>query len=862
MSEDPIALLLPDVSDEERQDARRMTTFLRLLSSDARGEASGSAQVVLARAREDLEADRKARLALALEELLRAHLEHGLGRDEYCWFGESKLDALEAWSRVADLRAECPWLPAVPRPGEAALSVAERVFAALERLLGKNSRTELWRARMCVVNDGAEAGRVSLQALAEARGMSANSLQPELVAGVAECFLSRGAVREAGAWLASQQDLFCKSPRLSQLCSWVTILLGERTKGVRGAGPLPAALCELRERAPELAACLPGVSGSRERGDRWRSFSERLTVVHRDGLGASVLAVFAFRDGLALPICVETAPALNYGVPKWLEERADACTDPSDPQHALVVEVGSRLMSAGDCESAALGGAATRCLALEPILDEEGEVCGWLHLEFEHLAIPSRRGLRELAADWRDKLLNWSPLAEAGPLGARDRDVAPSFSAAREAAFALLLGSVGLKLKRRRWWGFDLEEGTPRLVAQEGEGLSPAGLCAGQGRALRRSISTSGVVRFDEARVGLAVHPMAASGVVLPIRGLGCVLGCLVVESKRRNDFATGDVERLAQLVPACSTRFRVARFSDWHAARFGVGICLPAESPGFVQFAARVAQVATAAAPLSIVGPAGSGKRVVARWVAFEGGGDCPVEFSCAGRDDTERLTRCLEQAAGGSLLVNDLDRATPRLQQELLALLSRERGRERPCRVLSTSRKPLAELVARGQLRDDLALALERVKLKLPALRDRREDLSELVQFLTIQIACEESKPVPELDEAVLALLWRQSWPGNVRELEGVLTRLVLGQEGRRVELALALSALDTPLKRVPSRRPSRSDLLAALRTTRTLGGRFNKTRAAAYLGWDPDTLVARMGDAALGEQDLPESESWREE
>ena len=53
-----------------------------------------------------------------------------------------------------------------------------------------------------------------------------------------------------------------------------------------------------------------------------------------------------------------------------------------------------------------------------------------------------------------------------------------------------------------------------------------------------------------------------------------------------------------------------------------------------------------------------------------------------------------------------------------------------------------------------------------------------------------------------------------------------------------------------RLPSRHPSRSDLLAALRFTRKPSGRLNKTRAALYLGWDPDTLVARMHDAGIGE------------
>jgi len=62
----------------------------------------------------------------------------------------------------------------------------------------------------------------------------------------------------------------------------------------------------------------------------------------------------------------------------------------------------------------------------------------------------------------------------------------------------------------------------------------------------------------------------------------------------------------------------------------------------------------------------------------------------------------------------------------------------------------------------------------------------------------------------------------------------------------------------RRLPSRHPDRRDLLAALRTTRTAGSRANKTRAAIYLGWDPDTLVARLVEAGLTDEVL-DTTAW---
>src|SRR5439155_7661468 len=97
---------------------------------------------------------------------------------------------------------------------------------------------------------------------------------------------------------------------------------------------------------------------------------------------------------------------------------------------------------------------------------------------------------------------------------------------------------------------------------------------------------------------------------------------------------------------------------------------------------------------------------------------------------------------------------------------------------------------------------------------------------------------------DEA-LALLWRQRWEGNVRELESLVYKLVvlhpIAGSAATVEahhvLEIAARFSIEIVRRLPSRHPDRADLVAALRVTRKPGGRANKTRAAAFLGWDPD-------------------------
>jgi DNA-binding NtrC family response regulator len=183
------------------------------------------------------------------------------------------------------------------------------------------------------------------------------------------------------------------------------------------------------------------------------------------------------------------------------------------------------------------------------------------------------------------------------------------------------------------------------------------------------------------------------------------------------------------------------------------------------------------------------------------------------------------------------------------------------RPARVVATTRIGLKRATEEGRLRDDLSQRLDRLQFRLPALRDRREDVLPLTECLCRRLAREERAPVPSFSDESLALLWRQPWDGNVRELESFVYKLVLlgsGDQRRAVRpiepahiLEIARRFSLQMVQRLPSRHPSRGDLLAALRVTRKPGGRLNKTRAALYLGWDPDTLVARMQDAGIGEE-----------
>jgi len=161
--EDVVDGLLVDSSEAERRDARRLTTFLRLLSLEARhpavGQASADDEVphgILRRAERELVAlDRRALLE-ALEDLLRHHLDalvvtgERADPDELSWRAPAR-DLQSAWSELEAARAHSPQVPDVPRPGESPLQVCTRLLEAAERLGARSSRCAVWRQRLARV---------------------------------------------------------------------------------------------------------------------------------------------------------------------------------------------------------------------------------------------------------------------------------------------------------------------------------------------------------------------------------------------------------------------------------------------------------------------------------------------------------------------------------------------------------------------------------------------------------------------------------------------------------------------------------------------------------------------------------------
>ena len=148
-----------------------------------------------------------------------------------------------------------------------------------------------------------------------------------------------------------------------------------------------------------------------------------------------------------------------------------------------------------------------------------------------------------------------------------------------------------------------------------------------------------------------------------------------------------------------------------------------------------------------------------------------------------TDRIGR-FELADGGTIFLDEIGNVPFRQQAKLLRVLESgeiervgsSRARHVNVRVISATNSDLRAACASGQFREDLLFRLNTVEIRIPALRERREDIPVLAGHFLARYASRYRRPIQGLDPAALRALMQYSWPGNVRELEHTLERAVL--------------------------------------------------------------------------------------
>jgi DNA-binding NtrC family response regulator len=214
---------------------------------------------------------------------------------------------------------------------------------------------------------------------------------------------------------------------------------------------------------------------------------------------------------------------------------------------------------------------------------------------------------------------------------------------------------------------------------------------------------------------------------------------------------------------------------------------------------------------PLSsimIAGETGTGKGLIARILHYSGvRADGPfVEVNCVAlpRDllESELFGHeqgaftgakgphrgLMEQADGGSLFLDEISEMDPALQAKLLTAIESRRlrrlGGEREItvdiQIIAATNRDLVKAVSEGQFRADLYHRLSVFELTLPALRDRKEDIEELVMAFVAEFNTKANKRVSRVPLEVMARLKAHDWPGNVRQLRNVIERCILLSSG----------------------------------------------------------------------------------
>jgi len=224
------------------------------------------------------------------------------------------------------------------------------------------------------------------------------------------------------------------------------------------------------------------------------------------------------------------------------------------------------------------------------------------------------------------------------------------------------------------------------------------------------------------------------------------------------------------------------------------------------------------------------------------------------------ERRQGCFELADGGTLLLDEVAEMQSATQAKFLRVL--EEGQFRRLggkaeikvnvRVIAATNKDPARAVQDGALREDLFYRLNVFTIALPPLRNRMEDLPELVQAFLEEFNDQHRRAVRGVDEAALAVLRQHRWPGNVRELRNVIERAVITCPGDLI----GVQHLPTPLSPLPAAAPAaegtgvlltvgttveEAERQLILRTLEQTGN--NKTRAAEILGISLKTLHNKL-------------------
>jgi DNA-binding NtrC family response regulator len=227
-----------------------------------------------------------------------------------------------------------------------------------------------------------------------------------------------------------------------------------------------------------------------------------------------------------------------------------------------------------------------------------------------------------------------------------------------------------------------------------------------------------------------------------------------------------------------------------------------------------KIRLVANTRSTVLVIGESGTGKELVARALHHNSPrrGKPFIPVNCAAIPETlieselfghekgaftgalDRRLGLFQAATGGTLLIDEIGELQLNLQSKLLRAIESKRivpvggtqEIEVDVRLVAATNRDLREMVEQKRFREDLYYRLKVVELRLPPLRERRDDIPLLVRRFLDEISADSGRPVKEVSPEALEALRNYSWPGNVRELRNTLEGIIVLSVRERIELS----------------------------------------------------------------------------
>lgn len=300
--------------------------------------------------------------------------------------------------------------------------------------------------------------------------------------------------------------------------------------------------------------------------------------------------------------------------------------------------------------------------------------------------------------------------------------------------------------------------------------------------------------------------------------------------------------------------------------------------SPALLEVLDMAERAAHSSSTVLIRGETGTGKELLARAIHFNSSrSDSPLVTINCGAIPKELLESELfghrrgsftgavgdkkgriELADGGTLFLDEIGEMSPDLQVKLLRLIQEgeiekigsEARIKVDVRIIAATHRELQAMIEDGSFREDLYYRLAVIPLVMPSLRERSEDIPDLVQHFFRKSQDKNKRTDLAMPPAILPYFTRYRWPGNVRELENVVERIVVLARGgdiavedlplflRQEKAGIDALEIDLPPQGVSLEAIEKELILRALRMCD-----WNQTRAARYLDISRKTLIYRI-------------------